>query len=202
MCIYQEVKKTGKKVMCDLKSIPDRYCWQLLLKHCMGKFFLGLWTLMLAEGLEIKVLFWALSGRRSSLVQTLCQSCVYFDLVLIPPQIIQRFMIQGSISRKQEQGQHDNVHCNVLVGKRHVAYLLHYYCSSLWFCMCVCVCVCVCTMTSIYTGAVFMLNLCILFILMLSLLSSLDRACCNLCTPSKYFFINHVKYFHYSFFVY
>ena len=34
-----------KKVMCDLKSIPDGYFWQLLLEHFMEKKFFGLWTL-------------------------------------------------------------------------------------------------------------------------------------------------------------
>ena len=31
-----------KKVMCDLKSIPDGYFWQLLLEHFMEKKFFGL----------------------------------------------------------------------------------------------------------------------------------------------------------------
>ena len=31
-----------KKVICDLKSIPDGYFWQLLLEHFMEKKFFGL----------------------------------------------------------------------------------------------------------------------------------------------------------------
>ena len=31
-----------KKVMCDLKSIPDGYFWQLLLEHFMEKKIFGL----------------------------------------------------------------------------------------------------------------------------------------------------------------
>ena len=47
---------------------------------------------ILAEGLKVEFL---LSGRRSSLVQSFCQSCVYFDFAV---QMIQRFVIQGHIT--------------------------------------------------------------------------------------------------------
>ena len=46
MHVYWEVKRTRKKVMCDLKSIHDRYFWQLLLEHCLEKNIFGLWTLI------------------------------------------------------------------------------------------------------------------------------------------------------------
>ena len=47
----------------------------------------------LAEVLKIE--FFALSGRESSLVQTFCQSCVHLDLGNLAVHIFQRFVIQG-----------------------------------------------------------------------------------------------------------
>ena len=49
---------------------------------------------ILAEGLKIEI-FWALSGRESSLIQTFYESCAHLDITHRSVHMSQRFVIRG-----------------------------------------------------------------------------------------------------------